>query len=293
MISHTMNQYFSSADAAFDYILRELRCSGELVSARGSSQKEVLFMEIGLHSPTNCIVQNRRRKFKPLYAVAEFLWYVSGSRSSLNIGKVAKVWDNISDENNEVESNYGSILFNETDAGSPWRKVVDELKKDQFSRRAVMSVYSHANSTCNTKDVPCTLALQFFIRNNLLHCKVNMRSNDVVFGFCNDVFAFSLMQQMMLNELLASYPDLKLGWYVHSVGSMHIYEDKFHLLASEPKKFTHEPEYIRLRPGWTLDALRRKWSLPEEGISKDEIYQHSYNALQEVFDTNIKPKWHL
>jgi thymidylate kinase len=52
-----------------------------------------------------------------------------------------------------------------------------------------------------------------------------MRSNDIVLGFTYDIFAFTMFQEMMANEL-----GLELGTYYHNVGSMHIYQKNFNLL---------------------------------------------------------------
>ena len=56
-----------------------------------------------------------------------------------------------------------------------------------------------------------------------------MRSNDIVLGFTNDVFQFTMLQEAMLVELKKHYPELKLGQYFHNAGSMHIYDRHFEM----------------------------------------------------------------
>lgn len=77
------------------------------------------------------------------------------------------------------------------------------------------------------KDFPCTMYAQFFIRENKLMCLVYMRSNDAWFGIPSDIPFFTLVHQMVRNELLKTYHDLVLGTYTHKVGSFHIYERDF------------------------------------------------------------------
>ena len=48
---------------------------------------------------------------------------------------------------------------------------------------------------------------------------VNMRSNDLWFGFCNDQYCFSKLQEMVSNEL-----KLEIGWYYHFTSNIHLYE---------------------------------------------------------------------
>jgi hypothetical protein len=75
------------------------------------------------------------------------------------------------------------------------------------------------------KDVPCTLALQFFIREGKLHLHVNMRSSDIILGIAYDVPAFTTMQEVLANEL-----GVELGEYVHTSNSLHCYERDFEML---------------------------------------------------------------
>ena len=49
---------------------------------------------------------------------------------------------------------------------------------------------------------------------------VMMRSNDLWFGFCNDQYCFSKLQEMISNEL-----SLEIGWYYHFVNNIHLYNN--------------------------------------------------------------------
>ena len=50
------------------------------------------------------------------------------------------------------------------------------------------------------KDIPCTVSLQFLIRENKLHLFVNMRSNDVFLGLPHDIFCFTMIQEIIANQ---------------------------------------------------------------------------------------------
>ena len=101
-----------------------------------------------------------------------------------------------------MESNYGLYIL-----GNQWNYCLEELLKDPDTRRATIAINQPFHKAQNPNDYPCTQYIQFFIRENRLHLCVNMRSNDAVFGFCNDVFTFSLFQQLMLNDLNHSFID--------------------------------------------------------------------------------------
>jgi thymidylate synthase len=98
--------------------------------------------------------------------------------------------------------------------------VVKQLVADPSSRRAVVSIY-HGPSDLRqeTKDIPCTLSLQFLIRDGSLYLRTSMRSNDVWLGL-----PYDLMQFCMLQCAMAQILDVPIGEYCHTVGSMHMYE---------------------------------------------------------------------
>ena len=229
---------YDSLNQAFACSMKLLNEGGAEVNSRGSKQKELLFHNMIIKDPYDLHISVPARKFNHKYAVTEWLWYLSRSPSVNNIGKMASIWNDIKDRQSQVESNYGSYLYNKpkTEWGywaSQWDWVIHELKSDKDSRRATIAINQPYHKHANSKDYPCTQYLHFFIRENKLHMSANMRSNDAVFGFCNDVYTFCLTQQMMWNELVLCYPELKMGHYYHSAGSFHVYERHFHLVKEE------------------------------------------------------------
>ena len=83
-------------------------------------------------------------------------------------------------------------------------------------------------------DFICTNAVTYYIRDNCLHNVVQMRSNDVVFGYKND-YAWQLY---VLEQMVKDYndcksegtPELKVGDIVWQVQNLHVYERHFHLV---------------------------------------------------------------
>lgn len=218
-------QYVSINDA-LAMIGLELVIDGEDVdvcNAVGDSvmTKELQDWQIVFAPNYNNICTLPERKFPIKNAQAEFLWYMSGDASANAIAKFMPNWSKFADENGNVNSNYGVY----------WRKyipgIIDELKRDKMSRRAVLNIF-HAGNAPFGKDTPCTMTLQFLIRKNAsgrhqLNLICNMRSNDIWYGLSIDQFCNSLLHQLVHHSLLATYPDLELGWYSHHAGSMHVY----------------------------------------------------------------------
>lgn len=219
-------------------VLGKLSADPDHVSRpRGMAVREVLSAHLELKDPRARLSLSPVRAANYSFATGEFLWYLRGAEDLASLTYYNPRMAEFSDDGVTLNSAYGKRLRGTTQ----WANVVDELLRDPDSRRAVMTILSPEDVaravTVGTKDVPCTLSLQFFVRAGLLSLHVTMRSNDAVWGLCNDLFSFTLLQETMLLDLRAAGADVELGPYYHSAGSLHLYERHFDLakiVATEP-----------------------------------------------------------
>jgi thymidylate synthase len=220
--SSTLNQSFRDC-------LSELFAYGIDTKPRGQKVTEIINYSIVIDNPRNRIITFPERKTSMKYLFGEFIWYLSGSPSVQDINLYSKFWDAIAKEDGSVNSNYGTRIFGHSKLYpfNQWNKAKEILTNDKDSRQAVIRINHADDYTYPNKDVPCTLTMQFFIRNDELHLIVNMRSNDIWRGYCNDQFQFTMLQELMMLELRTIYPNLKLGKYYHNAASMHLYEMHF------------------------------------------------------------------
>ncbi len=242
----------TNLNEAFVKGLALLKENGKYVNSRGFKAKESLFVSFEIKDPTQLAVEVPARKFNENYAILEWLWYLNADPAVFNIGKFATIWNDIADDRLEVESNYGVYLKTQ------WYWVIDELIRDPDSRRATIVINQPTHKNKNPKDYPCTQYIHFFIRENKLHLQVSMRSNDAVFGFCNDVFTFGLFQQLMKNELNGRGLNVELGKYYHSAGSFHVYERHYNMMNKICKNY-----HIKCSQSGYPDNLKRFELKPE------------------------------
>ena len=234
-----MRTYENFTDAYVD-LCHELLHSHEFDSApRGQKIIEKLGVQFRIRNPRDRLPLVKARDFSMSYLVAETIWYMSGNSSTEWISKYAPFWKHITDDGVTANSAYGARIFKSHPriAGGnivQWNYVKEELAKDPDSRRAVIHIRTPSDSIVDSKDVPCTLSLQFFVRRGALHLHVSMRSSDIILGLAYDVPAFTIMQEVMANEL-----GLELGHYVHTSNSLHCYEKDFKMLrdiSNEPQR---------------------------------------------------------
>lgn len=151
--------------------------------------------------------------------LGEFIWYMSGSDSLEFIQHYFKDYKKYSDDGVTVYGAYGPRLFDKGGINQ-LEYIVEKLKENSASRKAVIQLFDAGDVVEDHKDVPCTCTLQFVVRKNRLHLQVNMRSNDAFKGLPHDVFSFTMLQ-----EFLAVTLGLGLGQYHHTVGSLHLYTE--------------------------------------------------------------------
>lgn len=191
-----------------------------------------------LENTNNCIISIEDSKITSYkYLLAENIWYASGDNKLSFIGKYAKKWQSISDDNITSNSAYGYIIqhkykFNQIE------KVISILSKDKNSRRAVININAANENIDTTKDEECTMYLQFFVRNNFLNCSTCMRSNDIYFGLPYDVPAFIGIQKYIAHRL-----KLLCGTYTHFAGSLHVYDEQYNKIASAINGKIIKPKY--------------------------------------------------
>ena len=209
---------FKNADEAYKYFFREIIKNGVAFD----DTKALFNVGFTIQQPLNNHIYNKGsivpRNWNPEYAEAEWQWYLTGDPRISTLGdiygKVPEIWKRMADENGQVNSNYGY----QWERARQLENVVEMLIKNPSTRQACISIYDGKEISDYASDTPCTYAVQFTILDNRLNMCVTMRSNDLWFGFCNDQYCFSKLQQLVSERL-----KLKTGTYYHFVHNLHLY----------------------------------------------------------------------
>ncbi len=235
-------------------------------SPRGQRIRELIAPTLVLTNPRARLLSNPAREANYGFAVGEFLWYWAGRQDLKSLAYYNKRSAQFSDDGVHVNSAYGyrtrfrAYSARSNSSGVPWlnegrtqwEACIRTLVEDRDSRRALLIVNEPGDNVQasyeGSKDVPCTLSLQFFIRDRKLVLHAHMRSNDAVWGLTYDLFSFTLFQECMLNELRAAgMTDLTLGDYIHTVGSLHIYDRHFEMASAVGKSY-FSPGFVPAPP---------------------------------------------
>jgi len=190
--------------------------------------------------------------------IHELLWFLKGETNIKYLkDNGVTIWDAWADRHGNLGPVYGSQWVNweskyeDTDWGydgedeysysivsseytNQIQDVVNSIKNNPDSRRHLVSAWN-VGEIKNMKLPPCHYAFQFYVANNKLSCKFNMRSTDVFLGL-----PFNIASYALLTMMIAQVCDLELGDLIYSGGDVHIYTnhlDQVNLqLTREPKE---------------------------------------------------------
>lgn len=159
------------------------------------------------------------------YIQKELSWYESMSLNVYDMEDPPEIWKRVADENGFINSNYGWVAWS-VENYRQYENVLKELRQNPDSRRGVM-IYNRPSMWIDynkdgRSDFMCTNAVTYHIRDDRLHCTVQMRSNDAWAGYRND-----LSWQRHVLEKLATDLDVGVGSITWQVGSLHVYEKQF------------------------------------------------------------------
>jgi len=180
------------------------------------------------------------------YVDAELAWYNSQSSSIYDIrpdGDPPAAWKYSANKHGQINSNYGKLIYADK-YFNQYGQALDELLRNPDSRRAIM-IYNRPSMWVDwceddKNDFVCTNAVSYYIRNGAIHCVVQMRSNDVVYGYKND-YAWQLH---VLTEFTRDYnslymdaawdadyrKEMTVGNITWQVQNLHVYERHFDLV---------------------------------------------------------------
>lgn len=183
------------------------------------------------------ILTNANRKLSYKFMVAEAAWLISGDDKLSTIVPYNKAIAKYSDDGKTFFGAYGPRWLEQAN------NLVDRLLDDN-SRQAVFTIWRQ--NPPRSKDIPCTISIQFLLRDNVLTCIDNMRSSDLFLGWPYDVFCFSMLSAyvaLLIGDRTGEL--ITLGDIHLNAASQHIYKRNWQAcvdcLPILPPAFVYQP----------------------------------------------------
>lgn len=177
------------------------------------------------------------RKIGYRFMAAEAAWILSGSNKVDDIAPFSKDIPKFSDDGVRFFGSYGPKIVDQL-AG-----VARALVEDPSSRQAVINIWRE--NPPKTKDAPCTISVQWLIRDGVLYCFDTMRSSDAYLGWPYDIFNFTMLSGYLALYLRRLGLNVRLGNITLTAGSQHLYESNLEkvkiILADDMFPETYRP----------------------------------------------------
>lgn len=172
--------------------------------------------------PNNRVLFSAARDANPFFHMMEALWMLAGRNDlewpALFNSRIGQY----SDDKLTIHGAYGYR----------WRQywkfdqiplIVDELKRDPYSRRAVLAMWDAPGdfNALDGLDVPCNTHAYFGIMDGKLNMTVCCRSNDIWWG----CYGANAVHFSMLLEYMAAAIGVQVGKYVQMSNNFHLYTD--------------------------------------------------------------------
>ncbi|MBC3211964.1 thymidylate synthase [Serratia fonticola] len=212
--------------SVFEAILSE---GMDVQTSRGLT-KEIMGIHIILTNPI-CRISRTESRGKIFTCLGELIWYLAGNGDIDHISYYLGKYRESAESSGMINGAYGPRLFYMNGEINQLDNVIRLLQKRNTTRRAAIQLFDANDIAHHFNDVPCTVGLQFAIRNDSLDMFTFMRSNDARAGLVHDIFAFTMLQEMVARTL-----QLRLGIYRHYAASLHIYDKDIPLIESALKE---------------------------------------------------------
>jgi thymidylate synthase len=213
-----------TASVAWLNMLTKIMNNGVITHPRGFTCKEILG-NLTLFDMTFPVTLVASRKLGFRFMCAEAAWIMSGDNRVATIQPYSKEINRYSDDGLFFYGAYGPRIIDQVSY------ITKTLINDNDSRQAVLTIWRE--NPPPTKDVPCTISLQFQLRNYRLNCFLCMRSSDAWLGVPYDVFNFSMLTGYIC-LLLRKQSDIHVnpGTLYFYAGNQHLYDTSFDLVKN-------------------------------------------------------------
>lgn len=199
-------------------VFQNLLQNGARVKASKGWNSELMGVSLEIKNP-RARLSRTETKGTVFSCLGEVLWYLAGTDKLDFIKYYISGYDKFSDDGQHVYGAYGPRIFKMRGKVNQIENVIKLLKRKRSSRQAVIQIFNAEDIVRPHNDIPCTCTIQFFVRRDGLHMVTHMRSNDAFLGLPHDIFAFTLLQEIVARSLR-----IRLGSYRHLVGSLHLYD---------------------------------------------------------------------
>lgn len=186
-------------------------------------------------APNRRVLINEHRDANPFFHLFESLWMLAGRNDLAFPATFVKDFGKFSDDGKTLWGAYG-YRWRHYFGYDQLETIVEELKRDPTTRRAVLSMWDGgvfttgqgingdlAQAMSGGKDVPCNTHAYFDTIGGKLNMTVCCRSNDIILG----AYGANAVHFSVLLEYVAAATGLPMGMYRQFSNNFHAYTELY------------------------------------------------------------------
>ena len=284
-------------DARFRRTLQDVLATGQEMCVRSSlsigsdkAAREVLNYSLDLPDPTDRLLFHPRCRLDVVKAVGRFAWMMAANDRVADVAWYDRGAHKFSDDGWTVPgSSDGARLLNPRPGLNQIERVIELLRREPDSRRAVAVVYQPEDAGRVSRDVPCTIGMAYNLRGEGLHASTIMRSSNAFRILPYDLFLFSLLAEVVAAEL-----GVPLAGYHQFAVSLHVYVPD---VDAATDVVTSDPPATRwsmpaMPPGSVFEQLRALIRVEQELRHPDvTVDVAAVPRLEQRFEQELVPYW--
>lgn len=202
--------------------------------SRGGEAKELLGSIFVIKNPRQRWVNSRTPALNPAFALAEVIWIMNGRRDSRFLNFWNPALPKYAGDGPSYHGAYGYRLrrgfgFDQLD------RAYKALKSNPSTRQVVLQMWDPRLDfptelgEPSASDIPCNVCAFLRIRDGALHWTQVVRSNDLFLGVPHNFVQFTCLQ-----EIVASWLEVRLGEYRHYADCLHVYQRDARKIQTTP-----------------------------------------------------------
>ncbi|AAC71448.1 thymidylate synthase [Mycoplasmoides genitalium] len=128
------------------------------------------------------------------------------------------------------------------------KKVIQEIKENPNSRRLIVSSWNPSELE-KMALAPCHSLFQFYVEEDKLSLQLYQRSGDIFLGVPFNIASYALLVYLVAHET-----KLKPGYFIHTLGDAHIYENHIEQIKLQLTRTTLDPPQVVLKSDKSIFA---------------------------------------
>jgi len=155
------------------------------------------------------------------YAFGLLAWTLAGRSDASILAYYRPGATDYSDDQFTLSGAFGNRLFGLNRTADQLKAIIDKLSQDPSGRRAFAPILTDRDNFRESREYPCAVGVQLFVRDGRLFFLTVMRAQQALTVLPYDAFLF-----MLLQSYCASILQVSAGPYIHFSSTYHIYQDE-------------------------------------------------------------------